>query len=580
MKWGTVWERHILTTENLQKIYRFRIIKDTLYFSKLMQEWVHRWSFIWGIWFFLVGMILFEETIKQAGKWRLKRVLQENTKTISSSVSVWLMQTFIFQSSTIVTMITLWFVWAWMIGMYNALWVVLWANVWSTLTPWLVYLLWFKTSLEQYVLPIIGVWWIAMMITWSNTIPHKIGRFFVSFSLLFLWLDYMKTSVDALAATIDLSTYAHWWLLWFTVLWLLITTIIQTSAWVMIIALTAVSSWLITLDMWFAIVIGANLGSALTTTLMWFLSSTRSQAIKKQVAVSHMVFNRVTWFIVILFIYPLKHAVIWLVGTSDPALVLAVFHTLFNLILLGIWIPFLKFYAQKVSSWFIDRDWTHQFAVSQINTTINEEVLQALHTDVGYLLSVVIDYNRSLLLKKWPNSAVRVLELYATIKLWEETILAALNRYNRAEKVDSFVYHMINAYDELLLELIASAKYLKDMVDHFDSIVESKEHQWELFYSTLRDMVYDITDRVDVMNHTHYTINVLDEVYDQIEHTITDYHETFWLLITQHTDKNAPTALIAELIKTEHYTMLSCQSLLDASYRFRKTLLEKTMSTL
>ncbi|MBP6256459.1 hypothetical protein KA405_01755 [Patescibacteria group bacterium] len=51
-----------------------------------------------------------------------------------------------------------------------------------------------------------------------------------------------------------------------------------------------------------------------------------------------------------------------------------------------------------------------------------------------------------------------------------------MNKYNRAEKVDSFVYHMINSYDELLLELLASAKYLKDMVDHFDSIVESKEN--------------------------------------------------------------------------------------------------------
>ncbi len=545
-----------------------------------MEGSVHRWSFIWGIWFFLVGMILFEETIKQAGKWRLKRVLQENTKTITSSISVWLIQTFIFQSSTIVTMITLWFVWAWMIGMYNALWVILWANIWSTLTPWLVYLLWFKTSLEQYVLPLIGVWWIAMMITWSNTIPHKMWRFVVSFSLLFLWLDYMKTSVDALASTIDLSAYAHWWLLWFTALWLFITTIIQTSAWVMIIALTAVSSWLITLDMWFAIVIGANLWSALTTTVMWFLSSTRSQPVKKQVAASHMVFNRVTWVVVILLIVPLKQWVIWLVWTKDPSLVLAVFHTVFNIILLVIWIPFLKKYAQKVTSWFVDRDATHQFAVTQINTSINEEILQALHTDMWYLLSVVIDYNRSLLQKKWPNSSLQVLELFATIKLWEETILAAMNKYNRAEKVDSFVYHMINSYDELLLELLASAKYLKDMVDHFDSIVESKENNWELFYSTLRDMIYDITDRVDVMIHTHYDITVLDQVYDQISHIIAEYHEQFWLLITQHTDKNSPTALIAELIKTHHYTMLSCENLLDASYRFRKTLLDKTLGTL
>gem|GEM_PF-4155630 len=51
------------------------------------------------------------------------------------------MQTFLFQSSSIVTMITLGFVGAGIIGMYNGLGVVLGANIGTTLTPWLVYLL-------------------------------------------------------------------------------------------------------------------------------------------------------------------------------------------------------------------------------------------------------------------------------------------------------------------------------------------------------------------------------------------------------------------------------------------------------
>ncbi len=40
-------------------------------------------------------------------------------------------------------------------------------------------------------------------------------------------------------------------------------------------------------------------------------------------------------------------------------------------------------------------------------------------------------------------------------------------------------------------------------------------------------MIYDITDRVDVMIHTHYDITVLDQVYDQISHIIAEYHEQF-----------------------------------------------------
>jgi Na/Pi-cotransporter len=541
-----------------------------------MEEAVQWGALIGGIGFFLVGMILFEETIKQVGKWWLKRVLQKHTKTLTSSIWVWLVQTFIFQSSTIVMMITLGFIGAGMMGMYNALWVILWANIWSTLTPWLVYLLWFKTDLEQYILPLIGVSWLTMMLTSSRHIVHKIARSIVAFCLLFLGLEYMKSSVETLATTIDLSGYAHWWLFGFTLIGFLLTTVMQTSAWVIIIALTAISSWLISLDMGLAIVIGANLWSAFTSTLMGFLSSTRTQSIKKQVAMSHMVFNGFTCGIVILLFTPLKQFVIRLVGTHDLALVLAVFHTVFNLVLLSIWIPLLRPYADKITTWFVDRTATHQFAITQVNTSLSEEILQALHTDMGYLISVVIDYNRAVLWKKWPDSSVHVLELYALIKSGEETILSAMNRYHVAERVDPLVYHTVDTYDELLLNIWASAKYLKDMVDHFESIVESKEDQWVLFYSTLRTMVYDIIDRVEVCMHEKYELDVLEQLYEQITHRLAEHHESFGAIIAEHTNKMTPTALVSELIKTHHYTILSCQSLIDACYRFKKSLYQWT----
>jgi Na+/phosphate symporter len=101
--------------------------------------------------------------------------------------------------------------------------------------------------------------------------------------------------------------------------------------------------------------------------------------------------------VVILLFAPLKYFVIWLVGIEDLALVLAVFHTVFNVILLCIWIPLLRFYAKKVTTWFVDHTATHQFAITQVNTSLSEEILQALHTDMGYLISIVIDYNRAIL---------------------------------------------------------------------------------------------------------------------------------------------------------------------------------------
>jgi|GEM_PF-4953338 len=60
------------------------------------------------------------------------------------------------------------------------------------------------------MLPLIGVAGLTLMIADQRSIWHKVAKFMVGFALLFLGLDYMKTSVETLAQVIDLSQYAHW----------------------------------------------------------------------------------------------------------------------------------------------------------------------------------------------------------------------------------------------------------------------------------------------------------------------------------------------------------------------------------
>lgn len=533
---------------------------------------VSRGWLLWGIGLFLLGMYLFEDTIKQIGKWWLKHVLQHYTNTLSKSVGVGFIQTFLFQSSTIVTMITLWFVGAGMIGMYNGLGVVLWANIGTTLTPWLVYLLWFKIDIGTYMLPIIGICGMMLMMTWSTSPRHKIARFGMWFALLFLWLDYMKTSVEAMTQFVDLSAYAHWWIMWFTAIGAIMTMIMQTSSGVTIIALTAVSSWLITLDMALAIVIGANIWSSLTTGLMWFLSSTRAQSTKKQVSLSHVIFNCSTAILVIIFFRPLVNMITWRVGSDDPSLVLAIFHTLFNVILLIWWMPSLKSYSRWVQKLFVYRDDSHQFAITKVNTEVDEEISQALHTDIGYLIATATEYIRCVLRESWPDSSLATLELYTQIKLWEEVLIYEMNQHLAKENLGRHVYETIDLYDDLLLDVLASAKHIKDMVSHYDNILDATADQWPLFYRRFCEMAYNTLDRVDEMLHGHYSSEMYDEVYHTIDTKLNKEHETFGFLVAEHTKPGTPRRLVSEIIKTHYYTMLSCHNLMQACYRYKKYL--------
>lgn len=131
-------------------------------------------------------MIIFEQTIEEMGKNKLKRILEKNTKTRFKSIMTGIVQTCIFQSSTIVTMMTLGFIGAGVIGLTNALGVVIGANLGTTLTPWLISLLGFKMNISAVALPIIGIGALSIMIFSSYPKVVSVGKFLVGFGFLFL----------------------------------------------------------------------------------------------------------------------------------------------------------------------------------------------------------------------------------------------------------------------------------------------------------------------------------------------------------------------------------------------------------
>ena len=123
-------------------------------------------------------MIVFEETIKSIGKNTLKRFLERHTNTRLKSIFIGIVETCILQSSTIVTMMTLGFVGAGIIGVANALGVVIGANIGTTLTPWIISFLGFKLNIEAFALPIIGVGAMSMLIGGETKFQH-FGKFLV-----------------------------------------------------------------------------------------------------------------------------------------------------------------------------------------------------------------------------------------------------------------------------------------------------------------------------------------------------------------------------------------------------------------
>lgn len=228
---------------------------------------------------------------------------------------------------------------------------------------------------------------------------QQIGRFLVGFGFLFLGLDYMKESVEVLAHTVSLEQYAHLSIWGFVLVGLVLTTLIQTSTGATVITLTALNAGLITLDMSLGIVIGANMGSALSTTIIGFLASTRAQNNKRQVAFGHFTFNIVMMILVTCAYHPFKSFMFLILEPdTDPTIVLAFFHTLYNLLLAVIWTPLLNPLIRFLRYLFPRREHLIGLALENINTTVPEEIITAITKDAYTFLEKTIHYNRALLL--------------------------------------------------------------------------------------------------------------------------------------------------------------------------------------
>lgn len=86
------------------------------------------------------------------------------------------------------------------------------------------------------------------------------------------------------------------------------TVVLQTSTGVSVITLTALSTGMISFDIALGMMIGANVGSAVSTFVLSFLSTTGKQKIKRLVALTHVLFNVMTAIVVIILLNPIQYA--------------------------------------------------------------------------------------------------------------------------------------------------------------------------------------------------------------------------------------------------------------------------------
>jgi len=275
-----------------------------------------------GVSIFLFGMLFLEEGFKAFTGGLLERLLKKTTSATWKALSFGVVSTTIMQSSSLVSVITISFLGAGLIGLAAGIGIVFGANLGTTTGAWLIAGFGLKVKISAYAMPML-VFGIILVFQKSRNL-RGIGYVLAGLGFLFLGIHYMKEGFEAFRDTIDLTAFAvsgYPGILLFTLIGVFATVVMQSSHATLVIIITALAAQQITYENALALAIGANIGTTITA----ILGSMSSNVQGKRLAGAHLIFNMVTGIIAIIFLYQIAAGVDWIsslvgIGAEDYTL--------------------------------------------------------------------------------------------------------------------------------------------------------------------------------------------------------------------------------------------------------------------
>jgi phosphate:Na+ symporter len=296
-----------------------------------------------GVAIFLIGMLSLEQGFKSFSGGILEKFLKNYTNKLYKSIAFGAVATTFMQSSSLVSILTISFLSAGLIGLSQGIGIIFGANIGTTTGAWLIAGLGLKVDIATYAMPMLVF---GVVFIFQKSTPLKgVGYILSGLGFLFLGIHYMKEGFEAFKSTIDLSAYSVGGLkglFIFSVIGIFATVVMQSSHATLVLIITALAAGQISYENALALAIGANIGTTITA----IIGSMSSNIDGKRLAAAHLIFNAVTGLIAIVFIFQIIYLVNLIayqfgIADNDYALKLAIFHTLFNTIGVVVMLPFI-----------------------------------------------------------------------------------------------------------------------------------------------------------------------------------------------------------------------------------------------
>lgn len=512
---------------------------------------------------FMFGMIYLENSLKKAAGSSFKRWVKISTHTDAKAVLTGTVATAALQSSSVVTLMALSLTGAGLMSLQSSIGVIFGSNIGTTATGWIIALIGFKFDIKLIAYVMVGFGGIGSVLTQEGKIRNIFGSI-TGFGLIFLGLEGLKESFSLLSTAIDIEALRGYNIVIFLVAGLALTAIIQSSSASIAIAQSALFTGILGFEHAAAFVIGANIGTTITA----LLGSFGGSGDKKRIALAHLLFNTSTGIVALVLLFPINWAVTHN-GLDQNVEILALFHTLFNLIGVAIWFPFISRLTQWLQGKFkvikpTATRYIHNVTFSLpvvAHEALRQEIVHLGHEVCAFAVTIIqIPPEEGL---KHHASISKILETYK-----EPLELPSLQLYDDLQELQGEILDYAAAlsshiqlptireeFDKTLLmatQLIAASKYIKDLIADINMLAEADTREMEAFYHELRYQILALCMHyTDWLNGDPHASEKLEALFTKLD---TSYKNSVGILNDMIADYKISKQMTAIFMNITHLT--------------------------
>lgn len=291
-----------------------------------------------GLALFLYGMQMMSSGLEKAAGDRLKGILEKLTSNRFSGILVGALITAIIQSSSATTVMVIGFVNTGLMTLQQAVWIIMGANIGTTITGQLVAL-----NISQ-IAPLFAFLGVVLIVFLKKPKLHSLGSIIAGLGILFIGMDMMSSAMEPLRESeLFLSMITNFSNPLIGILTgAIFTALIQSSSASLGILQALARSGLIGLNGAVYVLFGQNIGTCITA----ILASIGTGKEARQTTIIHLSFNVIgtILFTTVCLLTPLTSFVSsW--TPDNVAQQIANMHTLFNIVTTILLLPFGNYLA-------------------------------------------------------------------------------------------------------------------------------------------------------------------------------------------------------------------------------------------